>query len=176
MALQNFTDLVGPVVSASWLNAVDLATWKLQGDALGNLNFVGNSFSINGTPITGASGQFNANLIGLSGSFSVVCNWAVSGGIACIYFSIGNTGTSNTAAFTMFGLPAALQPANGANAVLMYGLEDNGVISVGTARPSGNTVYFGKGTTGSYITNESSWTASGVKGIQSGSVFTYPLT
>ena len=98
---------------------------------LGKINAAG-GFYVNGVNVPApASGTFTGTLTGCTTSPTGACYYAISGNV-CTLFVAAITGTSNTTAMTITGLPAACQPAR--TQLLMPPLDscENGGAVVGT--------------------------------------------
>jgi hypothetical protein len=123
------------------------------------------------------TGTFTGTLVGLTTSPTVSCSYAISGSMVTLTINKTNvaiTGTSNSTAFSMTGLPAAMQPSTSFGAVpTLWGFYDNGVVASGTVTitAGSGTITFYKGSSGTLA----SWTGSGTKGISSPITITYNL-
>lgn len=126
-----------------------------------------------GTTIGGAalpsseSGTFTATLTGCTTSPTGTVRYSRSGNIVTLHIP-AISGTSNTTAMTLTGLPSALQVGTTTqNAVVR--VTDNGTASFGTAAIAapGSAISFGIGASGS-----GTFTGSGTKGVLS-SIMTY---
>ncbi len=98
---------------------------------LGKINAAG-GFYVNGVNVPApVSGTFTGTLTGCTTSPTGACYYAISGNV-CTLFVAAITGTSNTTAMTITGLPAACQPAR--TQLLMPPLDscENGGAVVGT--------------------------------------------
>lgn len=121
------------------------------------------------------SGAFTGTLTGISGTPAVACKWAITAGRLVTLQVAGVTGTSNSTAFTLTGLPTVIRPATLLNQYLgcPYGaLANNGV----TSGANGNCEI----TTGGVMTfllngNPAGWTATGVKGVNNAFQISYLL-
>jgi hypothetical protein len=118
---------------------------------------------------------------------TVTCtvNYVITGDLACIYVATGNAsyGTSNSNAFTMTGLPGALQTTNSIAGpcaqIVDAGETQAGAVSIAAA---GGTVTFLITTTTTLSgrveytqSSSNAFTASGTKGLGPGFMFVYPL-
>ncbi len=120
------------------------------------------------------TGTFTATLTGMTAGTTVTATFTISGNIVTL--SIPSvTGTSNTTALTITGLPAAIQPATLAS-FLPVTVVDNGTTVVG-----GASVAAGSGTLTLYrdvlatgVLSASGFTSSGSKGTTSFSI-TYSI-
>lgn len=115
----------------------------------------GTNCPASGTTQGTATATFNGFTAGLTRTLT----YSVTGSIACFSIPSG-TGTSNTTAFTITGVPAAVQTTSVVASGVME-VEDNGVIKFAYWRmPSGSgTITFSNGINGTAFTN------SGTKGI-----------
>lgn len=115
----------------------------------------GTNCPASGTTQGTATATFNGFTAGLTRTLT----YSVIGSIACFSIPSG-TGTSNTTAFTITGVPAAVQTTSVVASGVME-VEDNGVIKFAYWRmPSGSgTITFSNGINGTAFTN------SGTKGI-----------
>lgn len=129
-----------------------------------------------------ASGTFTGTLTGMSGATTGdIAYWVLGGALAILVVDAGVlTGTSDTTAMTMTGLPAAVQPA-GAVAFPIAEMIDNGVTGLqGEAAINGGsgTINFAisrTDLTANFVrASTTGFTASGTKGLGA-TVFIYPL-
>jgi len=137
----------------------------------GTINVSG-GYYVNGTAIlAGSSGTFTGTLTGCTTSPTGTCAYAIAGNV-CTLFVASITGTSNTTAMTITGLPSAAQPTR--TQLLMPPLDacENGGAVVGTISMSvaaSGTITFllGNSTTGFGNTL--------VKGVATGFTVSYLL-
>lgn len=126
---------------------------------------------------TYSEGSFTGTLTGMSATttgtvnYRITANSAGTGKICRLYVSAAITGTSNTTALTMTGLPAAVQPA--VAAWVPCTLYDNAVHSIGAASiaASGSLITF-------YVDaalSSTGFTNSGTKGLIAGWQIEYAL-
>lgn len=120
--------------------------------------------------VTPDHGTFTGTLTGMTGSVTGTCRWNRVGDCVYLYMPI-MTGTSNTTAMTLTGLPAAIQPAR----TMMFPVGDleNNTILTGTfagqvAAASGTLTFYLNG-------NAAGFTASGTKGLATAQVVTWTL-
>lgn len=129
-----------------------------------------------GTPLFQV-GTFTGTFTGMTAGTTGTVNYSIVGNVATLDFET-ITGTSNTTAMTMTGLPAALQPAT-MNPFLACNLEDSGLNVEGCAQVTANsgTITFFRGVvSGTALTHSATgFTASGVKGVNR-TTLTYLLT
>jgi len=124
---------------------------------------------INDPAFNQITGTFTGSLTGMTGTTNVTVSYAIVGKI-CILRAAG-TGTSNTTAMTMTGVPSLCTPSSGAS-ICSTMLEDNGSNVGGWAQvTTGNTINFGVGINN----NQSGFTNSGTKGLPAGWCVTYSL-
>lgn len=120
--------------------------------------------------VTPDHGTFTGTLTGMTGSVTGTCRWNRVGDCVYLFLPI-MTGTSNTTAMTMTGLPAAIQPAR--TQMFPVGDLENNTILTGTfagqvAAASGTLTFYING-------NAAGFTASGTKGIAAAQVVTWTL-
>lgn len=143
------------------------STSRLHIDAAGVVNVVVGPLTVAGTPVALAtSNSFTGTLTGCTTSPTGTFSYRINGNSVTIDWP-NILGTSNTTAATITGMPAALTPAR--TQVQLAVVENAGAISVGLITISGTTITLNSSITGS------AFTASGTKGIQTGSA-TYNLT
>lgn len=131
---------------------------------LGALNAV--KLLVNGTSVI-QTGTFTGTLTGCTTSPTATFNYTITSGAQVILdCAIGLTGTSNTTACTVTGLPAALTPAR-AQATLAQ-IINASATGVGGATVSGTTISLG-------VIPGGTFTASGLKGLVNNWVCTYNL-
>lgn len=126
---------------------------------------------------TYAEGSFTGTLTGMDAAttgtvtYKIVANSDGTGKLCVLSIAAVISGTSNTTAFTMTGLPAACTPS--AAVYVATVATDNGTEVAATASiaASGTTVTFS--TDAPFSTT--GWTASGTKGLQNGWTIVFPL-
>ncbi len=131
------------------------------------------------TVATTAAGSFTGTLTGMSGATTGTVKYRVTGNIAYVWVESGITGTSNTTAMTMTGMPAAARPGFTVAPVSCNNIVDNGNNFVGGAGvATGGTITFSllRSSGSNYITNDAVFTGSGTKGLQAGWSISYPLS
>lgn len=154
-ALDTFTDIITVERSANTIDDATLGTKKLA---------------------TFESGSFTGTLTGYASGPTGTVNYRIYGDIATgrvlCTLTIANfiSGTSNSAAMTMTGLPSACQPANASFVPSV--VYDNTGSEMGAANVSGGVITFYMGSP----LNASGFTASGTKGLNPGWTITYDLT
>jgi hypothetical protein len=150
----------------------------LESDA-GNIYFVpASGKQIFGTGLTAGSridmtpdsGSFTGTLTGFTGSVTGTCQWRRIGNLVFLLIP-AMSGTSNTTAMTMTGVPVAIQPST---AQLMasggIGTNASGNVAPISASLSGGTVtFYNSG-------SATNFAATGTKGLPFNSVFTYLLS
>jgi hypothetical protein len=152
-----------------------LSATRGSGSAIASIA-IGNASDSPAVTINGVSAQaantFTATLTGMSGATSFTANYRITNNFASVYFPAGpNSGTSNTTAMTLTGLPSACQVLSGALRIVPCQLIDNGVTTMGWAQiTNSGTITFGLG-----VTPTGAFTGSGTKGIATGAVLIYPL-
>lgn len=101
------------------------------------------------------TGTFTAGTTGLSGATSS-CKWTKVGNTVTMFMGLPSTLVSNSAVFTLTGLPAAIQPATAKYAACSPLILNGGSTTTsGSALVSGSTI--------SFQDNGSTWTATGNK-------------
>lgn len=113
------------------------------------------------------SGSFTATLTGCTTSPTGTITYTKYGNMVTLAIP-SISGTSNTTAATLTGIPAAIAPAQ--NQRLLAGITDNGTIAAGVARidAAGNTITMFPSAAGG------AFTSSGTKGIAQNTL-TYSL-
>jgi hypothetical protein len=139
---------------------------------LGTLNATG--LFVNGVAIGGGAttGTFTGTLTGMTAATTGTLTYVTDGQYVTIYAKAAITGTSNSNAMTMTGVPAIIQPAAQTTQIATL-VEDNTSTATGyisTAAGSG-TITFNKGLPG----GSPLFTTSGTKGLAAGCSFSYPL-
>ncbi len=159
------------VVAITNQDGTALSSGQLQANQTSVIMFKGGSFLLLATGNVPLSGTFTGTLTGMTGSpTQTVSFWIV--GRLCMLRAPAVTGTSNSTAMTMTGLPAAVIPASGASAVACV-LTDNS-ISIGgwaTVNAGTGTITFGSGINN----NQAGFTAAANKGLAAGWCISYPL-
>lgn len=118
-----------------------------------------------------SSGSGTLTMTGVTGSVTPTYNFKTLNGIAYLIIS-GGTGTSNSTAMTLTGLPAGLSPST-IGVSLPVLVEDNtvtnlaGWVSINTT----GTLTFGLGSS----PNFSGFTSSGTKGVMQTTTLVYPI-
>lgn len=124
------------------------------------------------------AGSFTGTLTGMTGSVQGTFQYEKHGSIATIWLTSNLAGTSNSTAMTLTGLPAAITPVASNNVrIAAFQLLDNSLLQAanGVVNSSG-VISFGMI---SRVTLErhftSNFTASGQKGIQEGTLISWPV-
>lgn len=139
-------------------NATDIPVITLNGTTLVATNIVQQ-----------ATGSFTGALIGMTGATTGSVSYKTYNGLACLYTAATISGTSNTTALTMTGLPAGLQPSG--NRYCYCTLLDNGAQIGGLAYlTNSGTIEFTTAFAGT-----GAFTAAGSKGLFAGFQIIYPL-
>lgn len=132
---------------------------------------------ISGTPVdmTPDTGTFLATLTGMSAATTGTVTWVKIGNVITLT-APAITGTSNSTAMTMTGVPAAILPTTMRQLVPMSVL-DNGSNTSGAAdiQISGGTIVFNRIVVATGIYSSTGFTATGTKGLSLFSL-TYCLT
>jgi hypothetical protein len=106
-------------------------------------------------------GSFTANFTGVTGIAAQTVAYILNGSLVTLSMPYV-AGTSNSAFFTITGLPLALQPQR--NLVVWFGpMQDNGVTIQGLAQvgPANSSITLWKDAAG----QGTDWTATGAKGV-----------
>jgi hypothetical protein len=116
------------------------------------------------------TGTFTGTLTGMTATTNVTVTYTISGRV-CILNAFG-TGTSNSTAMTMTGIPNICNPATKTSLVMSM-LEDSGSNLGGWSQvTTGNQINFGTGINN----NQTGFTNSGTKGLPAGWTVVYTLT
>ena len=128
--------------------------------------------------VTLIEGSFTGTLTGMSSattgtvSYKIFANSAGTGKSCVVYIAANITGTSNTTAMTMTGLPAAIRPTT---AVFVPCL----VFDNGATQPDGCADISASGSTITFYTDDplsaGGFTGSGTKGLERGWSIEYAL-
>jgi len=121
--------------------------------------------------ISAEVGSFTGTLTGYASPPAGTVRYTIGNGHAIIHLPSGLSGTSNTTAMTMTGLPAVLSPIFDVRTPTT--VQDGGGQEIGVARisPAGTVITFATGSPMSI----SGFTASGSKGWQLGASIAYAL-
>ena len=119
-----------------------------------------------GTQAFSSSGTFTGTFTGFTAGQTSTIAWTVTAGMAMLTQRFSISGTSNSTAMAMTGLPGNLAPTFPNFALCL--ITDNGLVTIGQVVISGTTVNFYKDIFGA------SFTASGIKGV-TGFQLMYPL-
>lgn len=156
--------------SGTAITSVNLQqTWQYQGNPLASV----------------ITGSFTATLTGMTAATTGLVFYRIAGGICTLYVEANITGTSNTTALTLTGLPAACQPVTtGQRDVICYGVGDNtqslqGLATIdGTGAASPGTIaftLFNTNVVANRIQAGAVFTNSGTKGLVNRWQVAYPL-
>jgi hypothetical protein len=121
------------------------------------------------------SSLFTGTLTGMTVATTGNVDYVISGGYCTLNVGVNITGTSNTTALSMTGLPAQVRPARNIT-VPCSALSDNGVSMNGTASIAGGTISFSQWTVAGTRVTDGLFTAAGTKGVLAGWTVTYPLS
>lgn len=152
------------------LNATNIASGTLDNARLPATINAATDLQINSASIF-ASGTFTATLTGCTTSPTGTATWYRAGNIVTLVLPV-LTGTSNTTACTITGLPAGIQPATLADQYQRLAIcVDNGsnVDAIARIQDASGTITLNKASLAAF-------TASGTKGLSVESVITYLLT
>lgn len=140
---------------------------------------IGNTTDLPTISFNGANfpttGTFTGTLTGMTAATTGTIYYEVRRGLCTLYIVANITGTSNTTAMTMTGLPAAVQPVTDIYAPCI--VTDTGNATASMANVSGSTIYFTVPLVSgaSVVSSSTNFTNSGTKGILTGWTMTYPL-
>ncbi len=128
-----------------------------------------------------AQGSFTGTLVGCTTSPTVNVFYQRVGKLVHLWVTGAVTGTSNSVAFSMTGLPAALRPTSGVQTLVpAAGFRDNtnGPYIGAVFLTNTDTLIFAMSTvSGSKVTADASgWTGSGTKGLDNSWTCTYSIT
>lgn len=144
--------------------------------ASGNLNIVSGQLQLNGVSQF-QTGTFTGTITGVTTTVTGTVTYVIEGKTCTLSAPAGMSGTSNSTAMTMTGVPAACQPATQSQ-VVPCSLEDNGANTAGAAQVvavSSTITFFRSVVSGTAATlSASGFTASAAKGLNETS-FTYSL-
>jgi len=155
------------------LNAVtNIQTLELAG-----VEVVATAAEINSACDGSASGTFTGTLTGMASATTGTVHYRISGELAFLWIQSNITGTSNSTALTMTGLPAALQPAATRAGRPCGRIVDNGSTFVGGASVTNDTITFSllRSSGSNYVLSTSVFTNSGTKGLEEGWGISYSI-
>lgn len=115
-------------------------------------------------------GSFTATLTGCTATVTGTANYSLSNGVVTLDLP-SLSGTSNTTAATITGLPAAIQPTSTKSFICNTVDNTTATVSVMQLTGGGGTITLFHGTTGS-----PTFTNTGTKGLNIGGSFSYTLT
>jgi len=145
----------------------NVLTITRSGAANGVANFAANVLFINSLRVaTTQASSFTATLTGMSAATTGTLQYEISGQHILLWASSAITGTSNSTAFTITGLPAAVQQNP---VVVPCVLTNNGTSVMGSATLSGSTITFAMGSP----LSATGFTSSGTKGLPAGWTLMY---
>lgn len=125
--------------------------------------------------MTPDKGSFTGTLTGMTAGTTGTVSWVRMGNVVLVYVAAAISGTSNTNAMTLTGLPAAIQPATTQIGQCPVTDSANGTI-MGTFSITGGTVTLGRATLNvSVITYAQAFQTSGAKGLPAGWLISYSL-
>lgn len=125
-----------------------------------------------------SSGTFTGTLTGMSASTTGTFNYRTVNNIVTIWLNAGVTGTSNTTAMTLTGMPIAIRPANARLVISDMVDNSNELLGVATIATSGTISFFlySTSTVANRVAVESgAFTNSGTKGLNEGWTLTYTI-
>jgi hypothetical protein len=126
-----------------------------------------------GTGVTTAT--FTGTLTGMTTTVSGTCTYTKIGTVVTLYIP-AMTGTSNTTAMTLTGLPAAIQPVANKR-VIIAGVESGSVTNyLADALISGSTITFTLFAGTTPVANNVAFSNATVKGFSTGACITYDVT
>ena len=133
-----------------------------------------------GNAITGSTGSFTGTLTGYASGPTGTVSYTIANGVVTLYLAAGISGTSNSSAMTMTGLPVAVRPSS-ARGFCCTDVSDNGNsnMQAGGVVGTGGTITFNLWVTNA-VTNRvtrdpAAFTGSGTKGLISQWQISYPL-
>lgn len=143
------------------------------------LNFHAPSFQFNEIPVAITSGTFTATLTGMTSATTGTVNYSATNNVCTLWVNSPITGTSNSTALTLTGIPAACTPVSQSRQAICGSMEDNGIgdwvvtfevgtngiATIGQIQVSGTHL----------IVANNNWTASGLKGILNDWTCSYPV-
>lgn len=142
---------------------------------LGTLNATG--LFVNGVAVSvPISGSFTGTLTGMTAGTTGTVNYSISGKIVTLWVAATISGTSNSTAMTMTGLPAAVQTSVNAVSPSATQVLNNGVSQLGVATPLGSSITFSLMQASGVTIVSTAFNNTGVKGLSGGFVITYPLS
>lgn len=147
-----------------------LAANQIRANEVVAIIFVGSSFILLTSPFL--SGTFTGTLTGMTGSVTASVQYYVSGNIVSLSFvnkTLDKTGTSNTTAMKMTGLPNLINPAGISTAFCGYVINNGSILST-QAQVFGNEISFFLGFDGTTL-----FTGSGTKGLNKNWGLVYQL-
>lgn len=149
---------------------------RLAGDG-SVINLKSTSVQTNGVDITAVTGNFTATLTGFTVNPTGTVNYRIIGKIAYLWTTASITGTSNSGALSLTGLPSILQPSSNHTVLAMFfadaGTSNNPAFGTAAFTAASGTVVFGEMTpTG---TSTSTFGTSGTKGLSNAWNTCYPL-
>lgn len=123
-----------------------------------------------------AQGTFTGTLTGMTASTTGTYNYQRIGKWAFVWRETALTGTSNSTAMTMTGLPSVIQPAFAVKVGLADVLTNNGITNLqGVASINGGTVTFLLSSVSGSSIITGIFTNSGTKGTSAGFVLAFPV-
>lgn len=132
------------------------------------------------TVSNGSAGNFTGALTGMTATVNVSVDYRVSNnGVVSLLCAIGGTGTSNSTAMTMTGLPPAVRPGTATISVPCSFITDNGNTALQGIAIVDNTGFIDfrlakTNTVANFVQYpNNAFTAAGTKGIGSGWTITY---
>ncbi|SRR6266404_3352217 len=141
--------------------AASLTYFQVRGDGLIQGNGPVAAALVDMTPDTGT---FTATYTGMTASVTGTATWTRIGKLVLLNLPVA-TGTSNSASFTVTGLPAAIQPATLTQIVPVgFAQNNSGVVTNAAAQ-----ITAGSGTITMWVAGSTLWTNAGTKGISNNS-------
>lgn len=173
-AITSTLSLLGPAGAATAGNL----TYGFSGDTdTGFYSLAANQIGIalGGAAYGGiATGNFTGTLTGMTAGTTGTVEYRLVGKQVTLFITANITGTSNTTAMTMTGLPAIVQPTN-AKVARCFNITDTGNIACGQASVAAGTITFLlDAVSGTYILTKT-FTAAGFKGLTAGWMIVYSL-
>jgi hypothetical protein len=119
------------------------------------------------------SGSFSASLSGMTAPTIATIEYRISGGVCTLFSTSGNTGTSNSAVMSMTGIPSPCLPQE-ERLAFTSAVNNNVRIFAGAAVTPSGIAFSPFLPSGSFV-QPGAFTNSGLKGIGTGWMVSYPL-
>lgn len=156
--------IVYPIVDP--LVAEQIAAGQIVAGQLATVAYLAGYFILLSFNNVYISGQFTGTLTGCTTTPTATFDYVRNGNLISLYCNTGLTGTSNSTAMTITGLPSSLQPTFNRNVVCP--ITDNGTAQIGWVGVGGSG-------TMTFVKPGSNFTNSGTKGIGGNWTIIYSL-